>query len=531
MTTLGVRLVELLASYGIDTVFGIPGVHTVELYRGLAGSKVRHITPRHEAAAGFMADGYWRASGRIAACFVITGPGVTNILTPMAQAYADCVPILVVSSVNRIAELGMAAGALHELRNQGRLAAECAAFSHTVLAPDQLPRVLDRAFAVFESARPRPVHIEIPLDLLGAPCPAFAGRSPAVPPPRPSAAAIVQAARILRAARHPVILAGGGARGGADGLRSIAERLDAPVVMTANGRGLLPAGHQLAVSASPSLHAVRALIEGSDAVLAVGTEFGPTDYDMYGKAPFAIAARLVRLEIDPEAMSRGCRPDAPVLGDAALSLEDLSAALGGAVSGRDGVVRARTALARAGRELDPEAGRQAAFLARLRDAGCGAAIVGDSTVAVYAGNLLYEPAAPRRWFNAATGYGALGYGLPAANGAALATGRPVICLTGDGGLQFVLAEFGTAVENRLPVVIVVWNNRGYREIRDHMIEAGVEPLGVDLHTPDFVAIARAYGMAAIRPDTLDAFFQAVVTAIGRAGPTLIELDGDLVMAG
>ncbi|HWT98569.1 MAG TPA: thiamine pyrophosphate-binding protein, partial [Terriglobales bacterium] len=169
MTTCGEFVVKLLEAYGIDTVFGIPGVHTVELYRGLAGSSMRHITPRHEQGAGFMADGYARVTGKPGACFIITGPGMTNILTAMGQAYADSIPMLVISSVNRTEHLGMAEGRLHELRSQRDMVSGVAAFSHTILHPEQLPEVMARAFALFASARPRPVHIEIPIDVIAAP--------------------------------------------------------------------------------------------------------------------------------------------------------------------------------------------------------------------------------------------------------------------------------------------------------------------------------------------------------------------------
>ncbi|MDT8346141.1 MAG: thiamine pyrophosphate-binding protein, partial [Thermohalobaculum sp.] len=177
--TLGERLVAWLDLYGIDTVFGIPGVHTIEMYRGLGQSPIRHLTPRHEQGAGFAADGYARATGRVAAVFVITGPGLTNMLTPMAQAFADSVPMLVISSVNARPVLGMGAGDLHEVRDSTGMAAHAAAFSHRLADPAQLPAVLARAFAVFEGARPRPVHLEIPRDLFAVRLPAAELRRPA----------------------------------------------------------------------------------------------------------------------------------------------------------------------------------------------------------------------------------------------------------------------------------------------------------------------------------------------------------------
>src|SRR5579872_4132260 len=226
--TCGEMLVQLLEAYGVELVFGIPGVHTVELYRGLPKTGIRHVTARHEQGAGFMADGYARVTGKPGVCFVITGPGMTNILTAMGQAYGDSVPMLVISSVNRRDQLGMGDGRLHELPNQRNVAAGIAAFSHTLLQADQLPQVLARAFAVFASARPRPVHIEIPIDVIAEPV------DPAIMtvrslPSAPAAApeAIRTAAAWLGAARKPLVILGGGAAAAANEALALVEHLDA----------------------------------------------------------------------------------------------------------------------------------------------------------------------------------------------------------------------------------------------------------------------------------------------------------------
>src|SRR5262249_50642872 len=213
MATCGEVLVELLGLYGIDTVFGIPGVHTVELYRGLPNSKLRHITPRHEQGAGFMADGFARASGRPAACFIITGPGLTNIATALGQAFADSVPVLVLSSVNNTRDLALGEGRLHELPSQRGLMEGLTAFSHTLLWPDELPHVLARAFAASTSGRPRPVHIELPLDVITAKADHVTTKAaPISGRPGPDPARIAAAAELLGKARRPLVVLGGGAR-------------------------------------------------------------------------------------------------------------------------------------------------------------------------------------------------------------------------------------------------------------------------------------------------------------------------------
>ncbi len=525
MASVGEYLVALLARYGVDTIFGIPGVHTAELYRGLSDSPIRHITPRHEQGAGFMADGYARATGNPGVCFVITGPGLTNALTAMGQAYADSIPMLVISSVNRLGAIGSGDGHLHELSDQRRMASAVSAFSHTITRAAELPQVIARAFAVFGAARPRPVHIELPLDVIVASADGLA--LPDLPPvlsvPVASPAGIAAAAAWLTQAQAPLILAGGGAASAAETLRELAERLDAPVVMTINARGLLPPGHPLGVSVSPSFPAVRALVAESDCVLAVGTEMGPTDYDMYATGPMAQPQRLIRLDIDPEQAMRGFLPDLALTGDAGLTLLELSHRMTGRGASHDGAARAARTRAAGLAELDAGTQRDIAFLTVLRDALPQALIIGDSTRQVYAGNLGFAAATPRSWFNAATGFGALGYGLPAAIGAALALpDRPVVCLAGDGGLQFTLAEMGSATEAGVRIILILLNNSGYSEIKLFMREKAITPLGVDLYTPDFQAIAGAFGWYAELLPSVDALAAAVQAAAARPGCSLIE---------
>jgi acetolactate synthase-1/2/3 large subunit len=496
MTTVGEMLVTLLERYGVDTVFGIPGVHTVELYRGLAASKIRHVTPRHEQGAGFMADGYARASGRPGVAFVITGPGLTNTITAMAQARADSVPMLVISGVNQSASLGKGLGYLHELPDQRGMMEKVALSSTRIEGPAELQPVIERAFALFSTARPGPVHIEIPLDVMAMPGKALRPPREEVEPADIDRAALIAGARLITQALRPVILAGGGATHAEAEIRRLAERLDAPVVLTANARGLLH-GHPLTVPASPSLKSVRALIAGADLAIAVGTEFGPTDYDMYADGGFAMPENLVRIDIDAEQLDRrpaSVRIEADSADGLRALLEIISdrARADGTSNGEGRAAHCRkTAL----EEIGPGMRAQLAAVEAIRDTLPRALIVGDSTQPVYAANLYYDHDLPGGWFNAATGYGALGYGPPAAIGAAIA--RPeaqVICLSGDGGFQFTLPEIAAAVEAQAGVIFVIWNNHGYREIEVSMRDVGVEPVGVSPTPPKFDRIAEAYGL-------------------------------------
>jgi acetolactate synthase I/II/III large subunit len=524
----GEYLVGLLERYGVTHVFGIPGVHTAELYRGLAGSKLRHITPRHEQGAGFMADAFARVTGRPGVCFIITGPGMTNIATAMGQAYQDSIPMLVISSVNSTAQLGHGFGALHELPDQHGLFAKLTAFSHTLFRAEDLPEVMARAFAIFGSSRPRPVHIQIPLDVMERAVDVPPSGPAPVAASRPPSAALEGAARMLDGAESPLLLIGGGARGTSREVTAVAERLDAPAVMTVNARGLMPLGHRLGVSASPSMKAVRRLVEASDVVLAVGTEFGPTDYNAYFTG-FSIPGRLIRIEVDPVQMMRNCIPDLALTGDATATLGALIERLGTRRE-RGGARRADRARRDALDELSPPMKRQLEFLNAIRDALPDAVIVGDSTQIVYAGLLYFEAGAPNGWFNSATGYGTLGYALPASIGAKLgAPERPVICLAGDGGIQFTLGELGSAIDAKAPVIVLVWNNRGYREIKEYFVERGIEPIGCDPTAPDFIAVATAYGLHAEKLAKRGDIASLLKAAAARNIPTLIEIDDRVAM--
>ena len=533
MATCGEVLVKLLEAYGVEQVFGIPGVHTVELYRGLAGSTINHITPRHEQGAGFMADGYARTSGKPGVCFIITGPGMTNITTAMGQAYGDSIPMLVISSVQSRSQLGGGRGKLHELPNQSALVAGVAAFSHTLMSAAELPAVLARAFALFQAGRPRPVHIEIPLDVLVENADALLASLPvSIARPGPAPAAIEQMSQRLAQAKRPLILAGGGAIDAAPALTQLAERLGAPVALTINAKGMLPSSHPLLIGSTQSLVATRALVAEADVVLAIGTELAETDYDVTFAGGFEIPGALLRIDIDPDQTVRNYPPTLALVADANLASEALLANLA-LLPSRDpqwGAVRVSRLQAQLSTEWDAPTRAQTVFLQTVFEVLPDAVCVGDSTQPVYTGNLTFNPEQPRRWFNSSTGYGTLGYALPAAVGAWLGRraevkpGGPVLCLIGDGGLQFTLAELASAVEAQTPIIVLLWNNQGYGEIKKYMLNRAIEPVGVDIYTPDFIGVAKALGCAAQAVGDEAQLRAALASASDRQGPSVIEID-------
>ncbi|RDS92465.1 5-guanidino-2-oxopentanoate decarboxylase [Pseudomonas fluorescens] len=536
MATCGEVLINLLERYGVDQVFGIPGVHTVELYRGLARSSIRHVTPRHEQGAGFMADGYARTRGKPGVCFIITGPGMTNITTAMGQAYADSIPMLVISSVQSRSQLGGGRGKLHELPNQGAMMAGVAAFSHTLMSAAELPAVLARAFALFQAGRPRPVHIEIPLDVLVENADALLGSKPInVTRAGAAPAAVKQMSQLLAAAKRPLILAGGGAIEAATELTRLAETLGAPVALTINAKGMLPSDHPLLIGSTQSLVATRALVAEADVVLAIGTELAETDYDVTFAGGFEIPGALLRIDIDPDQTVRNYPPHLALVADAQIAADALLTDLNRTPLGPRHTDWGAQRVARLWAELvptwDAATRAQTLFLNTVLEALPGAVLVGDSTQPVYSGNLTLNLDHPRRWFNSSTGYGTLGYALPAAIGAWLGRGdgQPVVCLIGDGGLQFTLPELASAVEARTPIIVLLWNNQGYEEIKKYMLNRAIEPVGVDIYTPDFIGVAKALGSAADSAHSVAQLRNALRAAADRPGPTLIEIDQDLWM--
>jgi len=301
--------------------------------------------------------------------------------------------------------------------------------------------------------------------------------------------------------------------------------LGAPALLTINARGVLPPGHPLALPGAMPHPPVLAALEAADVVLAVGTELGETDHLLFGET-LNLKGKVIRVDIDPEQLMRTALPAVAICADAAAALTALKDALP-PQAGRRAAGEARAAALRAkAEELLPAAYKlHRRFMAHLDAALPDCVVVGDSTQPVYGANFFYETRRPRSYFNSATGFGTLGYALPAALGAKLAVPeRPVVALIGDGGIQFTLAELATAVELQLPIAILLWNNRGYGEIKRYMAERQIPQIGVDIYTPDFQALAAGFGCAAAKAESFDHLEALLRRAHEGPGPLLIEID-------
>jgi 5-guanidino-2-oxopentanoate decarboxylase len=526
--SVGRYIVALLAANGIDTVFGIPGVHNLELYRGIAATGLRHILVRHEQNAGFAADGYARVSGRPAAAFVISGPGLTNILTAAAQAKTDSVPMLIVASTPVESSLSKGWGVLHELDDQRAMAAGVAGTARSARSAEDARDHLREAFASFQLGRQRPAYLEIPLDLLA--------QSTALRPerfahvgggPQPTPAVIEQARDLLAGAQRPMIVAGGGARAAGTQLRQLVDILDGYLVTTVAGKGLLPESHPANLGASLQFRVSQELVARADVVLAVGTELSETDF--YSGTRLEMTGGLIRIDIDATKLADHYAADVGIWGEASAGLDALLAAFADSRSTpprsrwRSELGPAATHRARIDEQFNAGARACARLLAAVRAAiPDDVAVFTDMTQAAYLGNYAFATDKPGTWFHP-SGYGTLGYALPAAIGALVAQpARPVVALAGDFGIQFTSQELATAVELKLSLPIVIWNNSALGQIRDDMIAAGIPPTGVVGHNPDFLALARAYGAHAERARGPAELTAAIESARLRPGPTVLE---------
>jgi acetolactate synthase-1/2/3 large subunit len=343
--------------------------------------------------------------------------------------------------------------------------------------------------------------------------------------PGPDPDAIARAADLLRGAETPFVVLGGGSIDAPGEARALVDALGAPTALTINAKGVLPAGHPLSLGSLLPLEPVMEAFKGADIVLAIGTELGETDTLLFDTR-LNLAGRVIRIDIEAEQLTRNALPEIGICSDAGLAMRALADALEGFEPDLDPAREKVAALRRkalAGLRADYRLHHR--FLDAVAAALPGVIVAGDSTQPVYGGNFTYEPDNPRRYFTSSTGYGTLGYGLPAALGAKLARpDLPVVALIGDGALQFTIGELATAVELGLPVPILLWNNHGYGEIKQYLVERGIPAIGVDIYTPDFQAIARGFGCDARVVNDFEELTEALQQAAAADRPTLIEID-------
>jgi 5-guanidino-2-oxopentanoate decarboxylase len=461
---------------------------------------------------------------------------VTNAATPIGQAYSDSIPVLAVTSAIARDDMGLGRGMLHEITNQQAVTAPITGFSATALTGRQISEHLARAMTSFRTERPRPVHISIPLDILDedvAPRPVrtFLPRQPG-----PNPEDVKAAADLLRAAKRPIVLAGGGCRNAGAALTRLVESLQAPIVTTVAGKGVVAESHPLSLGSTLQRARIRRLVElEADLVIAIGTEI--SEPDLYVTADseaasdgpartdttrLAISGRFVRIDIDPAATVRDYTPDAAIVSDAGLAAAALADEMSRQPLASTWDLDFETIRQQVRQEISPLERQHVAVLGAISNALPPDALVyADMTQIAYTGCVYFPVDVPGTW-HFPVGYGTLGYALPASiGGAAGSPGRACLALVGDGGLLFTVQELATAVEQKLPLPIVLWDNDGLGEIADFMRARNIPEVSVRPLNPDFVALADAFGCRTATPRSLEDIEDAIRGALSADRPTII----------
>lgn len=516
------HLVDALTELGVEVAFGLPGVHNLAIWEALAGSGIRVVGVRHEQTAGYAADGYARATGRLGVAIVTTGPGAANTLAAVGEAMASASPVLVLATdiPAKLRRPGTVRGALHETSDQAAMFAPVTKAAHTIGAPENIAPEVLRAARLAGQPQSGPVYVGIPTDFLREETPRPPDPGPTERLPAVNVDEIADAQRLLSSAQRPLIWAGGGAVRAAAGplVAELAEKLAAPVITTFAGRGLLSPAHPCAAPNPVHTPEVGALWDEADVVLGLGTDFdGLMTQDWRMPKP----PTLIAVNVDAKDAAKNYPPDLTLVGD----VRDVAGWLLPGLVPRSGLAELTGRLRRIDqdvrRRIRAEEPQAADFLGTLEETlPEGAVLVADMCVAGYWAGGFHRVAAPRH-FVYPMGWGTLGFGFPASLGAATAltgtaTGSRVVCVSGDGGFLYGCGDLATLAEESLPVTVIVVDDGGYGMLRFDQDRAGVPHRGVNLHTPDFVGLARSFGVHADRVDGFGRAFRRLLTEFVRA---------------
>jgi acetolactate synthase I/II/III large subunit len=522
----GEAVAAALEMLGVRHVFGIVSVHNLPIYDAIARrGTITPIGVRHEQAAAHAADGYARATGELGVVIASTGPGTTNTMTGLFEASFASSPVLLVTGQVDSGYLGKAKGVLHEAEHQALMLSSLCRRVETVRRTEDIGRAIIAVAGDIRAGRPQPGAVEIPIDQQ------YRRAEVTMPGLRtdtayaPGTGAVSKVAQALSTAARPVLWAGGGvvSSGAGPALVALAERLGAPVVTTVEGRGSIPEDHPLCLGALTTSPQVEEVVSGADLVLAVGTRFQGSSTRNWR---LSFGGTLAHLDADPAVIGRNYPAALPVTGDARLGLELLLEAVGRVSTDPAHAAKARAAAEAARREARARLGEDHCRVmdAIRRHAPRETVIVRDATVPAYVwGDRLLPILRPRTSIRPASA--AIGPGLPLALGAAAGSGRPTVLIAGDGGFMLHAGELVTAVQHDLPVVICLFNDRGYgvlRTIEARQFEG--RNFGVDLTTPDFVALATSMGVRAARVAGPAEFESRFRDAIASGRPALLDID-------
>ena len=523
----GQALVQSLKIEGLDTIFALPGIqldYAIDAFWEERDA-IRMIHPRHEQATAYMADGFARTTGKIGSCLVVPGPGLLNAAAGLSTAYACSSPVLCVTGQIASDQIGKGLGALHEINNQLETISSVVKSAERAMTPEEIPGMVRRAFQELRTGRPRPVEIEVPPDvleqvaditLLEPDTSVRAEQSPGDPD------RLEQAAELLGKAERPAIWSGGGvlSSGAWEELRELARILEAPVLMTGNGRGAVSDRDYLGLSGAGPTQQV---LGDADALLVVGSRFLLNPRFGFSMPP---ELPLIQIDVDPDQFGKTATPRIGIEADAKTALGRLVDLVPASDRHRESREAELTALKERTREAQAQFELQSAYAMTIReelpDDGI---LVSESTQVGYwaqmGGYPVYEP---RTMLT--SGYqGTLGYGYPTALGAQVGNpDKKVVSINGDGGFFYNVQELSTQAQQQIPLVTVVFNDNGYGNVRRMQVHKyNGHKIATDLHNPDMVKMAESFGVAGFRAGTPDAFRGVLREALASNAPALIEV--------
>ncbi len=519
----GQALVEMLKRQGVDTLFALPGVQLDGFFSALWDDRdsFHVIHPRHEQATAYMADGYARVTGKEGVCVVVPGPGLLNATAALSTAYSCNSPVLCVTGQIKSDMIEFGRGLLHEIPNQLGMIRSVTKHAARAMTPEEIPALVDEAFTQLRTGRTRPVEIEIPPDTLFQTA-ELELLAPTAQRSRKSADPdlIEQAAKVLGNATSPVIYAGGGIhRSGASAeLLALAEMLQAPVVVSRNGKGAISDRHYLA----QGWVADQGLYAAADVILAVGTRFAP---DFSEARKLSSGQTLIQIDIDPEEIGRNTRPMIAIEADARAALAGLVDRVGAHNKSRPSreaeLSELKSSIAARVNAVQPQASFAAAIRAELPDEGI---LVSEMTQLGYFSSIGFPVYQPNTFLT--PGYqGTLGCGYCIALGAKV--GRPdlpVISINGDGGFGFTMNELATMSQHKIGVVTIVFNDGAYGNVRRmQKYDYDNRIIASELVNPDFVKLAEAFGVTGRRVHTATELQTSIRESIKADEPTLIEV--------
>ena len=536
---LGAQISHMLKDRGVEVIFGIPGVHNQEMYRGIEEAGLTHVLARHEQGAGFMADGYARATGNPGVCYVITGPGLCNIMTPMGQAYSDSVPMLVISSC--LDETAATRGQLHQMKDQEGAARAVCDWSETARTAEAAYGLIDRALLQLHESetRSRPIHISVPIAQLES-LTHSAKKSPA----RAWAASAHTdggVAELISRSKRPLFIFGGGCSAPLQRLwegkldyslnenmaRDVLDLSGAACFTTYAGRGTIPGSHPLNFGALLARPESAAVLSTADLVVAFGTDLSEVDL---WRNELGNSCPLVLVNTDKEVLARSKDIAWAIHQNVGTCLSALRENLKAQKTPGWTAAEVSDFRTRMRAEINAERPGILPVADALKEAlPPQTMIYSDMTQFAYAAKEVYPMDRPGHWHHP-YGFGTLGYALPAAIGGKIGVGdQPVIAIAGDYGFQYTLQELMVAVEMDLTLPIIIWDNGKLGEIEDSMVRAQIAPNAVIQKNPDFIKLGEAYGAATAAPKSLDAFKEAITKALATKGPTLIHVKADIAL--